>query len=65
MTKNNFEIELNIIKQIAVNNGYNEQTVNKILNQKLNRKALKLVYPPPQKEPKNPVLSAVSHILAR
>ncbi|XP_050503867.1 uncharacterized protein LOC126882821 isoform X1 [Diabrotica virgifera virgifera] len=52
MTKNNFEIELNIIKQIAVNNGYNEQTVNNILNQKLNKKALELVYPPPQKEPR-------------
>ncbi|CAG9828424.1 unnamed protein product [Diabrotica balteata] len=30
MSNYNFETELNIIKQIAVNNGYNEQTINKI-----------------------------------
>jgi len=41
----NFQKELNIIKQIAINNFYNVKIINKILNHKLYRKAINLVYP--------------------
>lgn len=37
MSDNNFFTELSIIKQIAVNNGYDPNLVNKILNKKLNK----------------------------
>ncbi|CAG9826269.1 unnamed protein product [Diabrotica balteata] len=37
--------------QRTINSGYNEQTINKILNQKLHKKALKLVFAPPEKKP--------------
>ena len=45
MNNINFQKELNIIKQIAVNNGYTTQLINTILNKKLYKKAINLVFP--------------------
>ena len=41
----NFNKELNIIKQIAVNNGYNVDLIDSILSKKLHLKAIQEVYP--------------------
>lgn len=45
MINTNFQKELNIIKQIAINNGYTTQLINKILNKKLYKKALNMIFP--------------------
>lgn len=41
----NFNIELNIIKQIAINNGYTSCLIDKILNKKIYKKTLDMVFP--------------------
>ena len=45
LSEQNFNKELNIIKQISVNNGYNPNMIDKILTQKQFNKAISLVYP--------------------
>lgn len=49
LNEKDFLKELNIIKQIAVNNGYNVDIVNSILNKKKYKKALELIFPRQQK----------------
>lgn len=46
-----FKYELNLIKQIAVNNGYNPQLINNIYNKKIHKIAINLIFP----IPKNPI----------
>ena len=46
ISDSNFQSELNIIKQIAVNNGYQPSLIDHLLNKKFYSHALKLVYPP-------------------
>ena len=41
----NFNKELNIIKQIAVNNGYNPNIIDKLLKQKLYKTATQMIFP--------------------
>ena len=53
MSKEDFEKELNIIKQIAINNGYSPNTIDSILKKKTHKKALSLIYPTNTKTKKN------------
>lgn len=39
-----FEKELNIIKQIAINNGFSPDTINKILHKKFYKRAIDMVF---------------------
>ena len=50
MSVQNYTKELNIIKQIALNNGYHPSIIENILSKKLHQKALAMVYPPPPKD---------------
>jgi hypothetical protein len=61
MSNNNFEVELNIIKLIAINIGYNEHIINKMLQQKLLKKALKSIFPPQEKKPNTIYCSITSY----
>lgn len=63
LNKFNFQKELNIIKQIAVNNGYTPKIIDKMLNKKLYKKAINLVFPT-VKESKNnyKVITYLGHI---
>lgn len=45
LSEKDFNIELNIIKQIAVNNGYSHTIIEKMLSKKLKTKAVSEVYP--------------------
>lgn len=45
LSQENYEKELNIIKQIAFNNGYDPKLIDNLIKQKLYNKALNLVYP--------------------
>ena len=45
LNQENFQKELNIIKQIAVNNGYNPDIINQILRNKTYKKTINMVYP--------------------
>lgn len=45
LSKDNFEEELRLIKQIAVNNGYKPKIIDNILQKKLFKKTINLVYP--------------------
>ena len=45
LNKVNFTKELNIIKQIAINNGYNPDLIDQILRKKSYKKAINLVFP--------------------
>lgn len=45
LSDSNFQSELNIIKQIASNNGYQPNLIDHLLNKKFYSQALKLVYP--------------------
>lgn len=45
LSKENYEKELNIIKQIAINNGYKPDLIDNIVDKKLHKKAINLVYP--------------------
>jgi hypothetical protein len=45
LSQQNYNKELNIIKQIAVNNGYNPNIIDTIISKKNYNRALKLVYP--------------------
>lgn len=45
MSEQNFNKELNIIKQISINNGYNPNMIDTILTKKQFKKAISLVYP--------------------
>ena len=42
----NFQLELNIIKQIAINNGYVPYLIDKMVEKELFKQAIALVYPP-------------------
>ena len=45
LNHNNFLNELNLIKQIAINNGYTEQLIDNLVHKKQQKLALQLVYP--------------------
>ena len=45
MSTHNFDKELNIIKQIALNNGFQPNLIDKLINKKQYKKAIELVYP--------------------
>ena len=45
MSEENYNLELNLIKQIAVNNGYDAQIIDKIVKKKQYKKAINLIYP--------------------
>ena len=45
LSKENFNKELNIIKQMAVNNGYQANMIDTIIHKKQHKKAISLVYP--------------------
>lgn len=45
MSKQNFVNEVNIIKQIAINNGYSPQLIDNLVSKKLEQKAILSVYP--------------------
>lgn len=63
LNKTNFQTELNIIKQIAINNGYSALTIDKILNKKLYKKAINLVFPTTNENKNNyKVISYIGHI---
>ena len=51
MSQENFQVELNIIKQIAINNGYTSHLIDKMVEKKLFKQAIALVYPPPANLP--------------
>lgn len=53
LTKSNYNEELNIILEIAANNGYAAKTILKLLNRKLKQKTLANIYPPDSPMPKN------------
>ena len=46
MSQENFQVELNIIKQIVINNGYIPHLIDKMVDEKLFKQAKALVYPP-------------------
>ena len=48
MCEDDFFKELNFIKQVAVNNGFNPSTVTNILKRKMYRHAINLVHPSPK-----------------
>ena len=45
LSKENFEKELNLIKQIAVNNGYDPSLIDSILHKKQYKKCISSIYP--------------------
>ena len=51
MSQENFQVELNIIKQIAINNGSISHLIDKMVEKKLFKQAIALVYPPPANLP--------------
>jgi len=45
LSEKEYHSELNVIKQIAVNNGYSSHIINSILNKKITKNAISEVYP--------------------
>ena len=50
LSEENYQKELNIIKQIAVNNGYPTKMIDQIIAKKQYNKAIKLPYPNPKSQ---------------
>ena len=57
-----FQKELNIIKQIAVNNGYQSSLIDQLLNKKLYLQTLRLVYPIPTHKEKFHILNYIGTV---
>ena len=53
LNEQNFQIELNIIKQIALNNGYSPSLINNLLAKQQYKKTINLIYPSIKETNKN------------